>query len=241
MGLLSGPRIAVLCRHTAVTTGLVVLNDVSVADPAANEQEEVLSSDNTQDKAAGTGALTVGIDYLDQTGAQQHSDVTLNGTTAVGAPGTNYWRVNDFYVRTTGSGKTNVGTITLRKISAGGNRCQINLGCNRAAMGKFTVPLANEMALMGARFTGSLIAGAATPLKVTYQIEAEIDPNDGTYAPGQFTVLHWMTNGLGREVLYSPPHYLVIPALATVRVRAVTEAGTIEVSGGFWGILRSTA
>jgi len=70
----------------------------------------VASSDNTNDNAAGTGALTVRISGLDSSGDAQTADETMNGTTAVTTAET-WTAVTQVQVLTTGSNNANTGSI----------------------------------------------------------------------------------------------------------------------------------
>jgi len=85
-----------------------------ITDTTGKEFEIV--SDSTDDTAAGTGARTVTIKYLDGRGYEQQTTVTLNGTTPV-ALGVLGWRANMVSVATAGSGRKNAGNITLRWVS----------------------------------------------------------------------------------------------------------------------------
>lgn len=79
-----------------------------------------ISSSSTNDSSAGTGARTVTIYYVDQTGATAGSEtVTLNGTTAVNLSITTKCFIEKMVVATVGSGGSNAGTITLYTGSAG--------------------------------------------------------------------------------------------------------------------------
>ncbi len=238
--LIQGPSIWVRCLHQTLANTIVTFDDMNAALPTAAEGFEIVSSDNTNDKAAGTGALTMGIEYLDIAGAWHSDTLTLNGTTAVVSANSDYWRINDAYIITTGSSGSNVGAITGRKVSAGGNRFTIQATRNRAALGKFTVPAGYEFIFMGAQFSTSVITGALTPLKLVAVIEAEMNPRDRTYSAGVFTEICRGTNGLGRPIDLKPPtnNFIKIPALATIRARGSTEtATTCEVAGSFWGVL----
>lgn len=70
----------------------------------------VASTDNTNDKAAGTGALTVRVFGLDAVGDAQTNDVTMNGTTAVNTAST-FSAVFQLLVLTTGATNANTGLI----------------------------------------------------------------------------------------------------------------------------------
>lgn len=70
------------------------------------------SSDDASDAAAGTGARTARIHYLDATGLEATEDVTLNGTTPVTTAAT-MTAINFVEILTAGSTSSNVGTITF--------------------------------------------------------------------------------------------------------------------------------
>lgn len=108
--------------------------------PTAAMQMEVVSSDNTQDKAGGTGALTVTINYLDGSYNEHSTVVTLNGTTAVPTTPVNIYRVNAFRCTTVGTNNSPVGNITLRGIGGGTVYSYILAGYTRARNIVYTVP-----------------------------------------------------------------------------------------------------
>jgi hypothetical protein len=79
-----------------------------------------ISSSSASDAAAGTGARTVRIYYVDQTGATAGTeDVTLNGTSWVNLVTTTKCFIEKIEVLTVGSTGSNVGIITLKTGSAG--------------------------------------------------------------------------------------------------------------------------
>lgn len=82
--------------------------------PTVPMQMAVSSSDNTNDKAWGTGALTVMIHYLDTDYAMQSEIITLNGTTPVNTVATDILRINDFHIKTVGSSGVAAGTISVK-------------------------------------------------------------------------------------------------------------------------------
>lgn len=108
--------------------------------PAAAIQMEVVSSDNTQDKAGGTGALTVYIEYLDINYIEHNTSVTLNGTTPVNTSVSNIFRVNHFRVATTGTGGKAVGNLSLRSVGGVTTYSYIQAGYTRARNVIYTVP-----------------------------------------------------------------------------------------------------
>lgn len=114
--------------------------------PSAECQPTIVSS-SADDAAAGTGARTVTVTYLDDSFAEHTETVTLNGTTAVTLTADDVYRVNDMNVATVGSGGVTAGDISLKNgtdtigyIAAGNN-------CYR--QGVYTVPAGKRLFLTG--------------------------------------------------------------------------------------------
>lgn len=106
---------------TAVSHGRVLgTNGVLSAVRATTYTEQTVNftgsvkSSSASDAAAGTGARTIKITYVDSTGATSGTETaTLNGTTAVNLVSTNKCFIEKIEVLTVGSGGANAGTITL--------------------------------------------------------------------------------------------------------------------------------
>jgi hypothetical protein len=115
--------------------------------PTVAGQMEVVSSDNTQDKSGGTGALTVRIGYLKSDYSESSVTLTLNGTVAVptGATHADIWRINSFRVMTTGTNNAPVGNLTLRPAGGGTTYGYIRAGKTRARTCVYTVPLGKTL------------------------------------------------------------------------------------------------
>lgn len=123
--------------------------------PSASLQMKVVSS-SASDAAAGTGARTVRIVYLDANYATQYEDLTLNGITAVATVATNILRVQDLHVRTAGSGGSNAGTITLTNMAGSTAYGVMGAEINRARTAIYTVP-AGQRAFIVAWRTGGIV------------------------------------------------------------------------------------
>lgn len=87
----------------------------------SGEQWEVVST-STNDSAAGTGARTMIIEYLDSNYTEQSETITLNGTTAVSTIATNMFRMVKARVNTAGSTFENQGELILRVVGGGSRR-----------------------------------------------------------------------------------------------------------------------
>lgn len=104
---------------TAATTRVLV-NATAYTEQTTNAQRSIASS-SASDSSAGTGARTVIITYLDQTGAGPFTEIiTLNGTTYVNTVASNICFIEEIKVVTAGSGGTNAGILTLKAATSGG-------------------------------------------------------------------------------------------------------------------------
>ena len=120
--------------------------DQSAIDRAATPAVVgVASTDNTNDKAAGTGALTVRVFGLDANGDAQTNDVTMTGTTAVNTAST-FSAVHQLLVLTTGSNNANTGIIycgtgTFTTGVPAVRMLSMTIGFNVSLSGYYVVPL----------------------------------------------------------------------------------------------------
>lgn len=115
--------------------------------PTTTAEEFQVNSSDANDAAAGTGARTVRIWYLDDdynmfdaNGDLLYTDVTLNGITYVdtGITGMRVWRMK---VLTSGSGKINAGNINCRwKTTTSVVFPMIAIGKGQTDFAGFTIP-----------------------------------------------------------------------------------------------------
>jgi hypothetical protein len=78
-----------------------------------NNAQRSLSSSNANDNAAGTGARTVTINYLNTSMVLKQDTITLNGTTAVNTNATDIAFIENMFVATAGTNLSNLGTISI--------------------------------------------------------------------------------------------------------------------------------
>jgi len=121
--------------------------------PAAAMQMEVVSSDNTQDKPGGTGALSVYMVYLDGNYIEHTETLTLNGTTAVPTVATDIYRVNNVRCASVGTGGKPVGNITLRGVGGGSTYSYMLAGYTRARNSVYTVPAGKTLFINSIMFS----------------------------------------------------------------------------------------
>mgnify|MGYP005812997633 FL=1 len=72
-----------------------------------------ISSADTNDTSAGTGARTVKVDFLDSSHVEFSETLTMNGQTAVSTTSTDCFRVQLLTVLTAGSGEVNAGKVYI--------------------------------------------------------------------------------------------------------------------------------
>lgn len=112
--------------------------------PTAPMQMEVVSS-SASDGVGGTGARTAMIVYLDTNYVEQMETITLNGQTPVNTVATNILRVNDFHVKSTGSGGFAAGNIDLRHLADTPIYRRIESGTNMSQAAVYTVPAGHTL------------------------------------------------------------------------------------------------
>lgn len=109
---------------------------------------EVVSSsaDDKGTATAGTGARTVVLEYLTTGFVVKTETITLNGTAAVPTTATDIYRINKFYVATTGTGLVPAGNISLRTLTTGAvTYAYILAGQNFARQAIYTVPVGRTL------------------------------------------------------------------------------------------------
>jgi hypothetical protein len=132
-----------------VDTNLTVIASAKTYQtPSTLTSLEILSDDNTNDKAGGSGALTVEIIGIGAGWLEVTQEATLNGTAAV-ALATQLYRVRSVRVKTSGaygsaSTPSHNSTITIRVASAGATWATINkvgsFGLGKTQIAAYTVP-----------------------------------------------------------------------------------------------------
>jgi hypothetical protein len=200
--------------------------------PATPMQMRVVSS-NANDTAAGTGARTVGIEYLDNTYTPQMEIVTLNGLTPVNTVATNILRINHFHVETDGSGGVAAGDISVQNTAGTVTYSYLSAGLNVARQVIYTVPAGKTL------YITSWDWGVGSNLGNRYAefLLRAMAGEDGAL----FANFHIRTMSIAQDGGAS--HELEIPvkvaATADVKVSAVSDSATANAKcyAGFAGWL----
>lgn len=106
--------------------------------PTVAQQVKIVS-DSASDTAAGTGARTVDIHYLNFALEEKEYTFTMNGITAVNGP-TDVYRVNYFEVMTVGTGNVAAGNIIITNMAGNETYGKIEANSNVALQAVFTIP-----------------------------------------------------------------------------------------------------
>ena len=198
--------------------------------PSIGEQMTVVSDDDADNGAAATGVLTVRIEYLDENGAEQKTDVILNGTGAVDTTPTNIAFVNDFYALTVGSNLVAEGNIIIyKKGSASTIYNMIEVGGNKSLVINRMVPAGKTLFITG------WIASEAKDKVTSYRLRATCDPAGENLVQGFLFKRAKRLKGNAPFESMNPP--IKICSGAIVKISAWVDVAGGEGSASFNGYL----
>ncbi len=178
-------------------------------------QQLYLVSTSASDAAAGTGARTVRVVYLDDAGLETVATYTLNGTTPVVAMDTATF-IQWMEVASVGSGEVSAGNITLSSTNGAATVATtfeyIKAGGNRSLSGRYMVP---------SNCHGHLVHwdAAAIATSMDTRIRATVFMDDNALS----TVYHFIDRSFlasGQNVTQTL-EYRSLPAGAVVKVSAI--------------------
>ena len=171
----------------AVGTSLVPIVKGGVLQmPTALTSLEIVSSDNTNDKSGGTGALSVIVEGLGTDWLEVSETVVLNGTTAV-ALTNQYFRVNRMYVTSSGAyanptTPSHNSTITLRTASAGATwmiiEAENGFGLGQSQQAIYSVPDGKKAYILSSKIT----VETGKPLTTFLFVRDNADDVSSTYS-----------------------------------------------------------
>lgn len=186
------------------------------AFPTAGMQMTLESSDNTQDKAGGTGALTVTIYYLDSNYAEKSETVTLNGTTKADTAGTDIFRVNNMRVATTGTNYKPVGNLSLKGKVDTLTYGYIRAGYTRQRQMVYTVPASKNLYIV---FASAYAVHTAANKACILTLRATYDEKAGVLlTAGKFFMPFWEALLVDAPAIADYPMPLRFPAKTDLMV-----------------------
>lgn len=218
----------------ATTTGGDDISDIAaVAIPWPNQsvgEQMTVVSDSANDTAAGSGARTVKIHYLDASGAYGHEVLTLNGTTGVNTVATNIRFIQMITVQTLGSfGGKNAGNITIHKLATPATvYARIVAGNNVSLSTARMIPSGVDFWLK------SMSVSSTSSKPVSVRLTATCD-HAGVYTEGVFQfneIVEVQDSGLA--IQFDVPRK--IPALSIIKGIAVSAlaGGSVSLSYDGW-------
>jgi hypothetical protein len=200
--------------------------------PTVALQMKIVSS-SANDTAAGTGARTALLVYLDASYNTQTETITLNGTTPVNTVATNILRVQDLHVTTVGSTGSNVGSLTLTNTAGSTTYSLMGPEINRARTAIYTVP-AGYRAFITSWRTGGVVDAhnnAFAWMRNTLRATADWDLNllPGVFMHKSQALLTDMTTNNA----FGVP--LAFPSMTDIKVTTVASHSGCLATGGFEG------
>lgn len=203
-------------------------SDVLIPTPPDVGEQMTVVSESALDTSAGPGVQTLRLEYLDDTGAHQSEDITMNGTTGVNTVATDIRFVNDMYALTVGSNGVAVDHIKVHAQSDSGLVYNmIAQGGNKSMVPHRMVPLGKALVLR------SWHCAEAQGKRVAFRIRST-DMN-GVLLPGVFCFkdVSYLFQGTSGAL----PLAEKVPALSIVKITGWPDATQGEGSCGWWGIL----
>lgn len=202
--------------------------------PDVGEQMQLVST-SASDGAAGTGARTVNIHYIDAAGIMKSETVTMNGVTPVLTVATNIRFVQEIHALTTGTNLLAVGTITISKAGVPATvYTQIQPGTNQSLNTARMVPANMVLLITAFNCTG----GAAVGGKVA-DIRLRATSHERLLIP---RIFHFIDNALlfnsSASRIYEKP--IVVPSLSIVKCTSYATVGGADVQASWEGFLINT-
>lgn len=182
-----------------------------------------VKSSSANDASAGTGARTMTITYLDQTGAGPNTEtVTFNGTTAVNLVNTNHCFIEKMAVASIGTTGSNAGTLSLFTGAAGAGTTvgSIGFGTTVSTLGDNTTLWAHHYTPLNKTSTLYLLnAGTTGNQTASVALRTNSNPTVATTPENQvsdFVIVAASSDSVSRTL--SQPIKITGPARTTAYV-----------------------
>jgi len=203
----------------------VLVNQTAYTEQTSQAQRSIASS-SASDTAAGVGARTVKIEYLDTTGTPFTEIITLNGTSYVNTVATNIHYIEHITVMSAGTSSANVGILTLKAATAGGGATigTVSVGDNQSIWGHHYVPTGKICNITGISCghngttvgSGALFTINASTLNAGNLVETQVS---------DFVRLYGQTSTFSRN--YSSPVKVTGPARLRLWITPETSSAVI--------------
>lgn len=205
---------------------------VVIPAPAdAGEQMTVISESDADNGATATGALTVKIDYLDASGDEQQTTVTMNGQTAVDLTPSDVRFVQSMHVATVGSNTVAEGNIRIyKKSDAALVYNMIAATGNQSMVPHRMVPRGKTL------YVVSWVPSESQGKRVAVRLRA--DCTDDLPSIRQAQVFLFKSSAyINKSTPGEIPVAVQVPALSVVKASAFPDTIGSDISVSWWGIL----
>lgn len=202
-------------------------NQAVYVQPTAGMQMELISG-SANDAAAGTGARTVEVTYIEATTyLEKKETVTMNGVTAVNTVAVNIFRINKLRVLTAGSGGKAAGKIDIRNLADTPIYGTILAGMNESQQCIYTVPSGKTLKIKGINCAlGSSAAGKSTTFCLKSNFDHELGKHNGFGASAILYEAHTVLSmDSAVQILFSDP--IEFPEKSEIVVTCVGTAAGI--------------
>lgn len=199
-----------------------------IPTPDSGGEQMTVVAENVNDTAAGTGARTLELHYIDTAGVEQMEVISLNGTTEVDTVATDIIFVNDLHVLTAGAGLLPAGYIKIyKKGSAGLVYNMLSPGENKSLVPHRMVPAGKILVLR------SWFATEAKAKRAVYRIRST--DHDGVLLPNIFNFKDtcYLNNSTSGQLSID----VIIPAFSIIKVTAWADISGAEGSCSWRGVL----
>ena len=211
---------------TSAATARILVKRTTYTEQTTNSQRSIASS-SLLDAAAGTGARTLRITYLDQNGAGPFTEtMTLNGVTRVNTVATNMCFIEQIEILTAGSNGSNAGVITLFTLPTVGGTAigTIAIGDNQTFWTHHYIPTGKTCNVTGIScgHNGTTVGSGAL---FTLNAKSLILVNGVEYQVSDFVRLYGQTSTFARN--YTSPIKIDGPARLQMYVTPETSTSTV--------------
>lgn len=192
------------------------------------------SSSSNSDRAGQIGAVRVIIEWLNGSFVAKNETLTLTGVTRATTAASTIYRINDFWVDSTGSNRAPVGNISIFALTGDTIYRQIAATRNRSQASLMTVPAGKTFYMTG-WWASSYGVSGGTALQCEFRVRATLDPG-GTQRSASGLFYHHdaiqTANGAIKSD-YQIPH--MFPAGCDIFIGAMAPSGSVSAIAGWAG------
>ena len=177
---------------------------------------------------AGTGAHSVEVFYLDVNGVLQHETIATNGTDATISVATDVMFLLKAVVVSSGTGKSNAGTILIKNAGETATFATIAVGESRSFNGFYRVPVGYRLDITSIKASSCILATGAISLSYLRLLIENWEQDAGTLVTTNCPHLVGSVVGSEPAIEFAKP--IQVPAGKVIRIQAYGAAANNYVS-----------